>query len=111
MALFTVKIKLIANEYNWLILINTNEHQLQYFSGIFFFTDAQVSSVWYTTGLNRKFFCSSFLSHCTKNGFPSRISSVTVTKSVVSYGFGHIYWKNPEWKLHFLCSDYTWNEF
>ena len=36
MALFTVKIKLIANEYNWLILINTNEHQLQYFSGIFF---------------------------------------------------------------------------
>ena len=27
--------------------------------------------------------------------FPLGISSVNVTKSAVSYGFGHIYWRNP----------------
>ena len=27
--------------------------------------------------------------------FPLRISSVNVTKSAVSCGFGHIYWRNP----------------
>ena len=32
-------------------------------------------------------------------------SSVNVTKSAVSYGFGHIYRKNPYWKsFNFLCS-------
>ena len=36
--------------------------------------------------------------------FSLRISSVNVTKSAVSCGFGHIYWRNPEWKFHFLCS-------
>ena len=30
-----------------------------------------------------------------KWSFPLRISSVNVTKSAVSPGFGHIYWKNP----------------
>ena len=33
-----------------------------------------------------------------KWSFPLRISSVNVTKSAVSYGFGYIYWRNPEWK-------------
>ena len=33
-----------------------------------------------------------FWSHCTKtSSFPLRISSVNVTKSAVSCGFGHIY--------------------
>ena len=30
-----------------------------------------------------------------KWSFPFKISSVNVTKSAVSFGFGHIYWKNP----------------
>ena len=30
-----------------------------------------------------------------KWSFPIRISSVNVTKSTVSCGFGHVYWKNP----------------
>ena len=30
-----------------------------------------------------------------KLSFLLRISSVNVTKSVVSCGFGHIYWRNP----------------
>ena len=30
-----------------------------------------------------------------KWSFPLRISSVNVTKSAVSCGFGHIYWRNP----------------
>ena len=30
-----------------------------------------------------------------KLSFPLRISSVNVTKSAVSCGFGHIYWGNP----------------
>ena len=34
-----------------------------------------------------------------KWSFPLRISLVHVTKSAVSCGFGHIYWRNP-----FLCS-------
>ena len=36
--------------------------------------------------------------------FSLRISSVNVTKSVVSCRFGHIYWRNPSWKTSFLCS-------
>ena len=37
--------------------------------------------------------------HCTKKwSFPVRISSVNVTKYAVSYGFGHIYWRNAKWK-------------
>ena len=30
-----------------------------------------------------------------KWSFPLKISSVNVTKSAVSCGFDHIYWKNP----------------
>ena len=33
-----------------------------------------------------------------KRNFPLRISSVNVTKSAVSCGFGHIYCRNPQWK-------------
>ena len=42
-------------------------------------------------------------------GFPLRISSVNVTKSAVSCGFGHICWGNPHWKTSFLCSAYDLN--
>ena len=38
-----------------------------------------------------------------KRSFPLRISWVNVTKSAVPCGFGHIYWRNPSWKPHFLC--------
>ena len=34
--------------------------------------------------------------------FPLRISSVNLTKSSVSYGFGHIYRRNPKWKTSFF---------
>ena len=30
-----------------------------------------------------------------KWSFPLSVSSVNVTKSAVSFGFGHIYWRNP----------------
>ena len=33
-----------------------------------------------------------------KWSFPLRISSVYMTKSAVFCGFGHIYWRNPQWK-------------
>ena len=33
--------------------------------------------------------------------FPIRISSVNLTKSGGNCGFGHIYWRNPEWKTSF----------
>ena len=36
--------------------------------------------------------------------------SVNVIKLAVSCGFGHIYWRNPRWKIHFLCSD-AWLKF
>ena len=38
-----------------------------------------------------------------KWSFPSRISSVNVTKSSGNCGFGHFYWRNPQWKLHFFA--------
>ena len=41
--------------------------------------------------------------HCTWS-FPLMISSVNVTKSAISCGFGHIYWRNLNGRLHFLCS-------
>ena len=34
--------------------------------------------------------------------FQVRISSVNVTKSAASCGFGHIYWRNPYWKTSFF---------
>ena len=37
-----------------------------------------------------------------KWSFPLRNSSVNVTKSVVTSGFGHIYWINPYWKTSFF---------
>ena len=37
-----------------------------------------------------------------KWSFPLRISSVNVTKSAVSCGFGHIYWRNLSWKTSFF---------
>ena len=37
-----------------------------------------------------------------KWSFPFRMSSVNVTKSAVSCGFGNIYWRNPEWKTLFF---------
>ena len=41
--------------------------------------------------------------HCTKKwSFPFKMSSVNVTKSAVSCGFGNIYWRNPEWKTLFF---------
>ena len=43
-----------------------------------------------------------------KWNFPLRISSINMTKSAENCGFGHIYWRNPYWKLHFLCSASCW---
>ena len=37
-----------------------------------------------------------------KGSFPLRISSINVTKCAVSCGFGHIYWRNPQWKTSFF---------
>ena len=36
--------------------------------------------------------------------FPLRIFSVNVTKSAVCCGFGHIYWRNPDWETSFFSS-------
>ena len=51
--------------------------------------------------------------HCIKNitlhkkwSFPSKISSANVTTSAVSYGFSHIYWRNPQWKTSFFVQCY-----
>ena len=37
-----------------------------------------------------------------EGSFPLRISRINVTKTAVSCGFGHIYWRNPQWKTSFL---------
>ena len=38
-----------------------------------------------------------------KWSYPLRISSVNLTKSAANSGFGHIYWRNLNGKLRFLC--------
>ena len=45
-----------------------------------------------------------------KWSFPLRISSVNVTKSAANCGFGHIYWRNPQWKTSFFvqCTGFLW---
>ena len=49
----------------------------------------QISNIVYIVGYK----------HCAKKWiFQIRISSVMVTKSAVSRGFGHINWRNPWWK-------------
>ena len=40
-----------------------------------------------------------------KWSFSLTISSVSVTKPAVSFGFGHIYWRNSQGKTSFLCMD------
>ena len=40
-----------------------------------------------------------------KQSFPFDIFSVNVTKSAVSRGFGHIYWRNPPWKISFFAQN------
>ena len=52
--------------------------------------------------LSFAFFC---FTYCTKKSFPWTIFPVSVTKSAVSCGFGHIYRRNPLWKT-FL--DQSW---
>ena len=37
-----------------------------------------------------------------KRSFPLRISPVNVTKAAGNCGFGHIYWRNPHWKISFF---------
>ena len=37
-----------------------------------------------------------------KWSFPLKVSSVNVTKNIVSGGFGHIYWRNLWWKTSFF---------
>ena len=44
-----------------------------------------------------------------KWSFLLRISSVNVTKSAGKCGFGHIYWKNSQWKTSFFVQWSDWN--
>ena len=48
-----------------------------------------------------------------KWSFPLRIYSVNVTKSAVSYGFDHIYWRNPQRKTTYFvqCSHFVQNNY
>ena len=46
--------------------------------------------------------------HCTKKwSFPLRISSVYVNKSAWNCRFGHIYWRNSQWKTSFFGAVYS----
>ena len=42
--------------------------------------------------------------YCIKNEIsPLRVSWQNPSKSAVSYGFGHIYWRHPQWKTSFFA--------
>ena len=70
-------------------------------------------SVQFNNTLFRRRCCFASLSdqlpeHCTKIWhFLLSISSVNVTKSAVSCGFGHTYWRNLWWKASFFV---PWNK-
>ena len=55
-----------------------------------------------TVVLNLKTFLTIDFNKEFNNKFSIRISSLNVTKSVVSCGFGNIYWSNPQWKASFF---------
>ena len=38
-----------------------------------------------------------------EGSFPLKISPINMTKTAVSCGFGHIYWRNPQWKTSFFA--------
>ena len=44
-----------------------------------------------------------------KRSFQLRISSLNVTKSAVSCGFGQNYWRNPWWKTSFFVQCESWS--
>ena len=67
---------------------------------LFTVRNAKITSYYY---LAKMLMCYGLSLH-KKWSFPLRISSVNMTKSTGDCGFGHIYWRNPSWKLHFLCS-------
>ena len=46
-----------------------------------------------------------------KWSFPLRIFSVNMTKSAGNCGFGHIYWRNPQWKTSLYCAVLILNYF
>ena len=51
-----------------------------------------------------------------KWSFPLTISSINVTKSAVSCGFGHIHWRNPQWNTSCfvqwkISSTFAWHMF
>ena len=64
----------------------------------------------YDSDMSEMGFAMQFTLH-KKWSFPLRISSVNVTKSAVSFGFGHIDWRNTCGKLNFLCSGNCWLEY
>ena len=49
--------------------------------------------------------CKTIMAQKMKFSIKNSIKKVNVTKWAEKYGFGNIYWRNPKWKLHFLCSD------
>ena len=52
----------------------------------------------------RKTWVKTFLSLLKKWSFPLKISPVNVTRSAISCGFGHIYWRNPWQKTSIFCT-------
>ena len=71
-----------------------------------FFTE----HLWMTASLTGLHFMKATWPLHKKWSFPLRISSINVTKSVVSCGFRHIYWRNPKWKTSFFVHDRDlWN--
>ena len=58
-----------------------------------------------------KVFGESFSKPLPKNqSFPLKISSKNVSKSTISCRFGHIYWKNPQWKSLFFAQKSLWTQ-
>ena len=58
-----------------------------------------------------KVFGESFSKPLRKNqSFPLKISSKNVSKSTISCRFGHIYWRNPQWKSLIFAQKSLWTQ-
>ena len=96
-ALFYKVKKLFIKFFHWPQLYHDYSYTAQKWS-----FPLSISSVNVTKFLMKNFnFCA--VNH-KKLIFPLSISSVNRTESAGNCGFGHIYWRNPNKKLQFLCN-------
>ena len=101
LSLNKVAVPFLRNTSGWLLLLSENmltNFSYSQYSEFLWKTDQPITSQCYISVPP----CGFWITTHKKWSFPWRISSENVTRSAVSCGFGHIYWKNPYRKTSFF---------